>query len=334
MLALLNPPVIIKHESIMWPTERFNLSFIVLLVVAISSMGYFLILKMQPPIGVVAGQAISHPPVTVSFFFGGGGQFKLYGYTSPQALVNLESGSGYDETRADDEGYFEFTNRYSPVLLLEVCLTAQDQFGRLSNPVCLPSFPNDRYIVIGPVILPPTLSFDKSNYYVGDEVILSGQTIPNTEVELKMFSKDEQSSKTNTQGFWLVKPAYAFSFPNLTTKSDPKGNYSISLPSTSSKTYRLFAQTDYNKQSSPKSLTLQFQILPVWMIIVKFFIFIWNLIKLRLLEISILVEIMALTYYLIKHYFQPHAIILRKRNDLAFTKHEIVKREEYLPLLK
>jgi len=131
----------------------------------------------------------------------------------------------------------------------------------------------------------------------------------------------------------FVKPVQAFSFPNLTARSDSRGNFAISLPSASAKTYRLFAQTNYDEQSSPKSLTLQFQILPVWMIIVKFFLFIWNLIKSRLLEIGILVEIIALTYYLIRHYFQPHAIMLRKRNDLVLEEHEIIKRENLLPKL-
>ncbi len=300
---------------------KSSLTFFILFPLIIISISFFILKQIIPVTGTVAGTTVNHPPVTVSFFFGGGGQFKIYGYTSPQALVSLESGAGFDETRAKEDGYFEFTDRYSPISPQEACLTAQDQFGRLSSPVCLPPFPNDSYVEIGPVILSPTLSFDKADYFIGDEVVLSGQTIPNTNVDLEMFSKNQQ--------FSLIKPVEAFSFPELLTRSDSKGNFSISLPSTSAKTYRLFAQTKYDTQSSPKSLTLQFQILPVWMIIIKFFLFIWSLIKSRLLEISILVEIIALTYYLIKHYFQPHAIMLRKHFDLMLEEHEIVKRENY-----
>jgi uncharacterized membrane protein len=156
------------------------------------------------------------------------------------------------------------------------------------------------------VILSPTLSFEKESYYIGDEVILSGQTIPNTNVNFSLFTNTEKEG-TNL----FIKEVQAFSFPNLTTKSDSKGNFSISLPSSSAKTFRLFAQTDYDNQFSPKSLTLQFQILPLWMIIIKLFLFLWSLIKSRLLDIIILAEIISLTYYFIKHSFQPHAIVLR-----------------------
>jgi len=312
---------------------RSNVSFFILLFTTVCSIGYFCLLKISPGNGIVAGTTTSDESVMVSFFFGGGGQFTLYGYTSPNALVDMESSSGYDETRADDKGYYEFRNRYSPVSPLEVCLTAQDQFGRTSNPVCLPSFPNNSYITIGPVVLSPTLSFDKSDYYIGDEVVLSGQTIPNTDVSLEMFTQDTKNSKLESR-FSFIKPVEAFSFPNLTTKSDSFGNFAISLPSASAKTYRLFAQANYNEQNSPKSLTLQFKILPVWMIIIKFFLFIWSLIKSRLLEIIILGQIIILIYYFLNHYFEPRAIVVWKHKELTLEKHELAKREKYLPIVK
>jgi len=124
----------------MWHTERSNISFLILLISTILSISYFLVSKNLPGSGIVAGKTIYHPPVTVSFFFGGGGQFKIFGYTSPLALVSLEAGTGFDETRAKEDGYFEFANRFSPIFPQEVCLTSQDQFGRLSSPTCLISY--------------------------------------------------------------------------------------------------------------------------------------------------------------------------------------------------
>ena len=298
-------------------------------------MGIFAIRQVNPNMGTVAGITINHSPVTVSFFFGGGNQFRIFGYTSPGALVSLEAMSSYDDTRAAENGYFEFTNRFSPIIPQETCLTAQDQFGRVSNPLCLPPFPNDYYVEIGPIILPPTLSFDKTDYFVGDEVILSGQTIPNTDVNLNMFSREQQFIDTLSLNF--PKSVEAFTFPRLETKSDEKGNYAISLPSTSSKAYRLFTQTNFESQTSPNSLTLQYKILPVWMIIIKFILFIWSLIKPRLLEISILIEMSLLLHYLFKYYFHPYylmknkAIVLRKQYALVLEEHQLVKRENYLP---
>jgi len=306
--------------------------------------------------GQVAGETINHPPITVSFSFGGEGQFSIFGYSSPQALVNLDAIGSHDDVRANRDGYFVFTNRPSPLFPQESCLTAQDQLGRISTPVCLPPFPTDYNISIGPIILPPTASFNNpatgSDYYIGDEVILSGQTIPNTDVNLSMFTDETQNSKLKTQNYnsklkkdesgrildFLVKPVNAFSFPELATKSDSKGNYSISLPSSSNKTYRLFAQTNFQSQTSPKSLTLELKILPLWMIIIKLLLFLWSIIKSRLLEIVLLAEIVSVCYYLFNWYFKPfylkrnRAIILRNNLGLVLEAHELVKRENLLPI--
>ena len=322
----------------------------ILLSVTFLTMAVFIIkvLTNVAP-GQVAGETINHPPITVSFSFGGEGQFSIFGYSSPQALVNLDAIGSHDDVRANQDGYFVFSNRPSPLFPQESCLTAQDQLGRISTPICLPPFPTNYNISIGPIILPPTASFNNpatgGDYYIGDEVILSGQTIPNTDVDLSMFTKEKNSSKIATlphgyiakkipdlskqfnnvtmKQFSLIRSVEAFSFPELMTKSDTRGNYSIALPSSSSKTYRLFAQTNFQSQTSPKSLTLELKILPLWMIIIKFLLFLWAMIKSRLLEIVLLAEIVAVIAYLLKYYSQPH--------QLMIIEHQIVKRENYLP---
>ena len=68
-------------------------------------------------------------------------------------------------------------------------MTAKDQLGRMSSPVCLPPFPVNYNVSIGPVIMPPTVSLDKKDYFMGDGVILSGQAVPNTDVKLSMFGE-------------------------------------------------------------------------------------------------------------------------------------------------
>ena len=283
-------------------------------------MAIFVIKTIVPAShGDVAGKStIYYPPIIISARIGAEGQFNLFGYTSPQALVSLDAIGAHDETRADQNGYFAFTNRLSPFFPQESCLTAQDQLGRLSTPTCLPPFPNNYDVEIGPIILPPTISFDKSDYFVGDEVLLTGQSIPNTDVDLSMFTEENQKSFAD----FIFKPTYAFTFPQLTAKSDAKGNFSIALPSSASKTYRLFTQTNFQTQTSPKSTTLELKILPVWMIIIKIFLFFWSIIKSRLLELIIVIEIIAVVHYLLKYYFQPH--------QLMIVEHAIVKRENYL----
>lgn len=237
--------------------------------------------------------------------------FSLFGYTSPQALVTIEGVGIYDQTYANKEGFFSFDNSFSPLSPRETCLQAQDQFGRNTAPVCLPPFPTTYNTTIGPIIMPPTLSFDKNDYYMTDQIELSGQTIPNTSVDLSVFI-DENKSIVNYIANSLVKSVEAITFPELSTNSDEKGNYSISIPSSHPNFYRMFMTTNYLDSDSPKSITLNIKVLPIWMIIIKFFLFIFSLIKSRIIEMFIIGEIIILfVYYLHKH-LQPHIIARNK----------------------
>ncbi len=247
--------------------------------------------------------------------------FTLFGYTSPYALVSFSGLGIFDQTYADEKGYFVFKNRYSPFSPKEACLTAQDQFGRLTSPVCLPSFPTNYDVEIGPVIMPPSLSLNKNDYWIGDQVVLTGQTIPNSSVKLSFFTQntsyeiiDQLISITP-----LIKDIYAFSFPKLEIKSDNKGNFSISLPSTSAKKYRLFTQTYYLEKNSPESRKLTVEILPWWMMIIKFFGLIFEIIKARLSEFLILVEIIVLTIYLLhsRLHYKQLAIVKYEKKEIS-----------------
>lgn len=279
--------------------------------------------------------------IAVSVFIGAN-RFTLYGYTSPYALITLSGIGLYDQTYADENGYFIFNNSYSPLSPNEPCLTAQDQLGRITSPVCLPKFPIDYQVTIGPVIIPPTLSLDKDEYWVGDQVILSGQTIPNEKVNLSMFTEssgkliDSPSSldrvikakknKLNLFSFVLnlipIKSANAFSLPKVEINADQKGNFSLVLPSSSANHYRLFTQVNFRDNQSPKSVKLSVRVLPWWMIVIKFFALLISIIKSRLLEISILLEFFVLLFFLYHQFFHPYkisrsrAIIIREKMTL------------------
>lgn len=283
-------------------------------------------------------------------------RFNLFGYSSPSALITFSGMGIFDQTYADEKGYFEFKNRFSPFSPREACLTARDQLGRLTAPVCLPPFPTRYDLSIGPVILPPTVSVNAQNYYQGDEVKLSGQTIPNSEVKFSVFAENreitrmiaQKNAESHRDGdtpptptslmhkredafrdlvlrlFSLVKPVEAFSFPDLTTRTDAKGNFSLSLPSARPDTFRLFAQTSYEDGQSPESVKLNVKILPVWMVIIQFFLFIWSILKSRLLEILIVGELIGLTIFFLRRYLHPHAIARNRsimlRESYALTR--------------
>lgn len=293
--------------------------FITFLLVIIPLQLGFLYLKMplQSP-GTVAG-------VENSVFIGDH-RFNLFGYSSPHAFVTLEGMGIFDQTTADENGYFEFANRFSPFSSREACLSSKDQLGRISSPVCLPPFPINSDVSIGPVILPPTVSLNKKDYFMGDEVMLSGQAVPNTEVKLSIFG-DNSGSKLLSKIYHLssfIKPVEAFTFPELVAKSDGKGNFSINLPSSNPEKFRLFAQTDFKKSISANSIKLNLEILPIWMIIVKFFLFLLALIQPRLLEIIIVLEIIYIIWVLRGH-LENKAIVL-------YQNHLPVVEESHFPI--
>jgi len=261
--------------------------------------------------------------------------FSLYGYTSPKALVNFEGLGIFDQTYSDEAGFFKFANRFSPFSPREACLSAIDQFGRLSAPVCLPPFSTKYDVNIGPVILAPTLSLNSpltGGYFTGDEVTLSGQSIPNTDVNLSLFTNDvgvasnerarharlDSTIESKRAGpLQLIKPVYAFSFPQLTTHTDGKGNFSISLPSETAKKYRLFAQTTYDRSRSPRSITLNLQIYPWWMWMIRLFGLIIAILGNRIIEVIIIAEIAGLVIYLLRLHFRPHALVKYKMSFLV-----------------
>lgn len=253
-----------------------------------------------------------------------GYHFSLFGYTSPQALVNLDGRDFRYQTWSDTDGYFIFKSRPAGQLPLEACLTSQDQLGRISKPVCLPPLSQnyDYNVEIGPIILPPTVSLNKpianETYFIDNEIILTGQTIPNTNVNLAMFTQNKDSTVAHWLDSDIVQPVEAFSFPNFEARADNGGNFSILLPSSSSKTFRLFAQTNFRGYRSPESFALQLDIFRK---------------KSRLLELLIIALMIILFIYLFRQYFYIHNIaskrtlVVRKHYDLYLPDHQIIIKE-------
>ncbi|OGK31051.1 hypothetical protein A3F29_02475 [Candidatus Roizmanbacteria bacterium RIFCSPHIGHO2_12_FULL_33_9] len=249
---------------------------------------------------------ISNTTVSASI---GRGLFSLFGYAPSSSVVTL-SGIGYvDATQANRDGYFEFNNQFVPNLpYSEACVTAEDKLGRTTKPVCIPPIPVNKYTEIGPILLPPTISVNKSDYFVGDEVTFSGQSIPNSEISLSLF--------VNKRSF--IPQAYAYSIPEVKAATDNKGNYSITLPSSKSENFRVFSQFKKAQDFSPNSNTLRVKVLPFWMFIWVFLKYLFALFKERIVEIIIISQIIAVAIFITRWYFKPakiaqqRAIILRK----------------------
>lgn len=268
----------------------------------------------------------------------GGKKFVLFGYTSAKSMVFIDGKKIHSDTLSDETGYFQFN--LPPILASsEFCLYSRDQFGRTSAPLCLPPMPTTFTANIGPAIIPPTISFDKSNYFMGDEVKLTGQTIPNSKINISFFVDEKKSFLGFLAKFSPILAVSAFTIPQLQIVSDQKGNFSLSLPSSTPEFFRLFAQTNYDEALSAESNILHLKILPIWFIVIEFMIGLLKLLSNHLLTIIILLQILVLIIFILRRYLHPHAIskiralALRENESLILREHFDLLVED-LPLLK
>ena len=241
------------------------------------------------------------------------GSFSLYGYAPSNSQVSISGIGLLDETTAKKSGYFEFKDLFSPIVPgHETCLTAKDALGRTTNPVCIPPIPANKFTEIGPVLLPPSISLSKSDYFKGDDITFSGQSIPNSEVSLSMF--------VDKKSFGFIPVTYAYSIPEVKGATDEKGNYSITLPSSRVENYRVFSQLKMNQDFSPNSNIVRIKVLPYWMFIIVFIKYLFEVFKQRLLEVIILSQIIAIGIFITRWKLHPHKIMIQRA---------IVLREKY-----
>lgn len=234
----------------------------------------------------------------------GSGTFSVFGYAPSGSQVVLSGIGIYDEVIASKNGYFEFNDQFLPINpAYEPCLTAKDKLGRITSPVCIPPIPIDYEVNMGPVLLPPTISLNQPDYFVGDEITLSGQSVPNTEIRLLMFVDKKVS---------IIPQAYAYSIPEINTQTDDKGNYSITLPAFQKESYRVSSKFKKDQDFSPSSNTLRIKVLPYWMFILVFFKYLFLVSKQRILEIIIISQIIAVGIFFTRWHFKPHKIMAQK----------------------
>ena len=187
----------------------------------------------------------------------------ISGWTSPFAIVSLNSPGLARKTNADDKGFFIFTNVLVRSNLSEICLFSQDPFGISANPVCLA--PQDVLdgLIVKDILLPPTILVDKEKFTTAETAKASGMTFPNSEVIGNLFF----GKKTAL---------------TLVATSNENGKYEISLPGSLPSTNRIYVFSILNPQTSqslgflgkmlsPKSNILTFFISsPYWLYVIPF----------------------------------------------------------------
>lgn len=279
--------------------------------------------------------------------------FSLFGYTCPTCTVSVQNPGLYRSTDANsDTGKFEFASTFPSTLVEDICLVAQDKLNRVTMPVCIPPPPPNKKVAIGPVIMPPTVSINNNNFFTGDRIIVSGQTVPSTDIKLSLFTDE---SKTTLRALYQdkdmsiprkvflaylllrrkinpVRETYAATLPKREIKVDSQGNFTINLPFEDPQYYRTFAQTIFENAFSQKSVTLNFDIFPGWFIIMKSLLAFLAALKGRLFEIIVLSQILLIAYYFIRRFSRPH--IIARMRSLALREHPAIVLVEHALLLQ
>jgi hypothetical protein len=189
-----------------------------------------------------------------------------------------------------------------PIDSPEVCLETKDSLGRTSSPVCLPPIPTNYAANIGPIIIPPTMSLNKSEIYIGDEARLSGQSIPNSQVEISMYT-DEKIEKLA-----LFPNAYAKTSPKTIVMTDDKGNYSVNIPTRDDLKMKTFAQVFFEDKPSDKSPALSFEIYLNWMFVIILIQRLIEILKTNLLAFTFLIEVIIATIVFVGYFSHPKRV--------------------------
>jgi hypothetical protein len=220
---------------------------------------YFLFLPLQ-------ADAITNPvsyQITVSASIGES-RLTLFGYTSPQALVQLEGQQVAEEVVAEQNGFFFFDRIFLPKpnpQYPELCLTSIDTQSRISFPNCLPPLPTEPFnINIGPVLLPPTFTLAKGSFLPKEQIVAEGLTIPNSEVMIYLANDMAKKSFISR----LVPAAFAYTLPQYQTQADQNGRFEFNLPTIKKASWKIFAGANWQNSPTPKSNTLNFKIQSWW----------------------------------------------------------------------
>jgi len=195
-----------------------------------------------------------------------GSKVTIYGYSSPNSKVDLIASNAQATTYSNKFGYWQFYRIYLPSITSEICFYLTDDTNLTAPPTCIPNPPpNDFTSNIGPIILPPTIAINSEEISPNSTVASSGQSIPNTPVQIHFFTQQQNTP--------FPKTANAYSLPNLEVLTDKDGLFNFNLPTAYSTSYKFFATNHHpNLSPSPISHTLNLSLPSFWQLYQKIII--------------------------------------------------------------
>jgi len=214
----------------------------------------------------------------------------LTGWSSPGARVVLSSSAGnlFQQTTADQTGFFVFQYVFLPERTGELSLIAQDREGLTSLPLFLPEPPSDYNVFIENILMPPTISLANGEVLPNETAQAAGRSFPQSRVLVYLYSDPKVSLWTRIQGL-IVRQAKAKTAPILEVETDRNGNFEFNLPSYEPASQKIFVASLFEKPElpginySPKSFTLSFKTLSFWDLLARFILFVlgrfWEMVR-------------------------------------------------------
>jgi len=269
----------------------------------------------------------------------------VFGWTSPQALVELKGQRVSELAIADETGYFYFDRVFLPPPkpnYPEICLSVIDRSSRISSfPTCLPPLPPKLgEIRVGPVLLPPTLSLEEGEFLPGQQVKATGATFPNSKVKIFLANetfhlRGEKSASRRIGvsaasggkhlGGEFVKAVYAHFLPQYEIQSDENGNFEFNLPASYPQNWKVYATAEFQGSPSPKSVSLSFRVLSwrawFWKKTKEFFLGILAFLKPHWWLLVIAAEVLLILILWRKKSQKPTALALPPARKLLSIKH-------------
>ena len=144
------------------------------------------------------------------------------GFAYPGAIISiLKNGLVLNETSVNQDGSFSVPVKNIIPGTYTFTLQAKDSNGVKSAQVSYTIMIESGIVtVVSGVIMPPTITTDKTEVKLGDTVILSGYAIPNKEVNVNIFARNGvvKSLFANASGVWSY---------TLSTSNYDAGDYNV-----------------------------------------------------------------------------------------------------------
>lgn len=188
---------------------------------------------------------------------------RIFGYTAPNALVQVLGIRVFAQGSSDTTGYFLINDVPVSNEAKEICITTIDSERRVGFPLCISLPVTNKPREIGPLLLSPTLSLSEGIIWQNQEAGASGRTIPNETVHVSFFEVAPESITDHVAASLrgrMSGEVHAADLPVLAISSDEKGAFSFNLPSSKALGYRFYVKSEYKGNPTPKSQTLAFLI--------------------------------------------------------------------------